>query len=224
MIPAHVRHAKAGCLREAANRGGHDTKAFGIALFRALTEQLHAEADTEHRLGQAAQYIHEARIAKHAHARTRGAHARQDNVTRRADRRRVGRERRVGAEALQGKTHRADIRATGIDKNHALHRLPFVLGSSSPSRRIAWRSVRATTLKQPSTMWCAFSPCTLRWRFAPSVSQSEQKKCGTSSVGTSPTRSRGNVPSKTKYGRPDRSSSARAALSSMGSAKPYRPM
>ena len=42
----------------------------------------------------------------------------------------------------------------------------------------------------------------------PAPSHNERKKCGTSSVAMSPTRSRGMLPSNTKYGRPERSSAA----------------
>src|SRR5690606_11846753 len=102
------------------------------------------------------------------------------------------------AESLERVAHRTEVGAAGIDQRQPHHNTPLVLGNWSPSRRIACRSARATTLKQASTLWWSLSPCTRRCRFRPPASHSERKKCGTSSVGRSPTRSRRNVPSNTK--------------------------
>ena len=42
------------------------------------------------------------------------------------------------------------------------HSTPLVLGSSRAFARIAWRSARATALKQASTLWWSLSPLHLQ--------------------------------------------------------------
>ncbi|MNV60987.1 hypothetical protein D3C71_1534760 [compost metagenome] len=96
----------------------------------------------------------------------------------------------------------------------------MVLGNAVPCRGRAWRSARASALKHASTLWWSLSPCTVKCRLSPAASHSERKKCGTSSVGMSPTRSRLNSPLNTKYGRPLKSSAALARVSSIGRVKP----
>src|ERR1700722_2084301 len=61
-------------------------------------------------------------------------------------------------------------------------------------------------------------------RAAPRASASERKKCGTSSVGNSPTRSRLKRPSHTKKGRPEMSSATCASASSLATNNPYLAM
>src|SRR6185437_17110519 len=95
-----------------------------------------------------------------------------------ADRFDITRQRRFHAEALQRVANGADVGPAGIHQHHAHTSTPLVVGNASPSRRMAWRRQRATTLKHASTMWCALSPRTARCRLAPSVSHSERKKCG----------------------------------------------
>ena len=58
--------------------------------------------------------------------------------------------------------------------------------------------------------------------FMPAASQSEWKKCGTSSVARPPTSARSKRPSKVKCARPERSSAACARVSSIGAAKSTR--
>ena len=61
--------------------------------------------------------------------------------------------RRVDAEPLEREAERREVRpARADDDDVAVHSVPFVDGSSSPRRAIAWRSVRATPLKHTSTM------------------------------------------------------------------------
>src|SRR5258708_15834042 len=99
---------------------------------------------------------------------------------------------------LQGETHRGDVGADAVH-NRQHQSTPLVLGISLPApRAMAGRSARPKPLKSVSTMWCVFSPLTLICSVAASASLSERKKWGTSSVGSSPTMSRENLPSKTK--------------------------
>ena len=90
-----------------------------------------------------------------------GAHTGENDVAGRAYRRGVGGHGCGGVEPLQGELQRGDVRAAGDDHDLApAHSAPLVLGSSVPSRRIAWRKLRPTPLKHDSIMWCVFSPCT----------------------------------------------------------------
>src|SRR5690606_30431024 len=105
---------------------------------------------------------------------------------------------RLHAQAFQRVADRAEVGAAGIDDDDAFagraHSTPLVDGRASPSRRMAWRSARASALKLASILWWSLSPRTLMCRFRPAASHSERKKCGTSSVGMSPTRSRAKLP------------------------------
>src|SRR5690606_15614314 len=137
-----------------------------------------------------------------AHAFGRGADARQDHPVRALQACRIGDHLRLHAQAFERIADRTEVCAPGIDDNDALagaaHSTPLVEGSASPSRRIAWRSARASALKPASTLWWSLSPLTLMCRFRPAASHSERKKCATSSVGMSPTFSRVNSPSNTR--------------------------
>ena len=56
------------------------------------------------------------------------------------------------AQALQRVADRPQVGATRIDECECGHSAPLVLGNSAPSRLIAWRSARASALKQASTL------------------------------------------------------------------------
>ena len=119
-----------------------------------LEKQLHAEADTEHRLAQVTQSAYKVLRFEPAHARTRRADSGQDHVAGRTDTCRITRWLSIDTEALKCITDRTDIGSTGIYQNYLgrAQSTPFVLGKSLPSTRMAWRRQRANTLKQASTM------------------------------------------------------------------------
>src|SRR5271167_874259 len=104
-------------------------------------------------------------------------------------------------QPFQGELQRGNVGAAAGDYDDIgfAHNTPLVLGNSTPSRRIACRRLRPTPLKHDSIIWCVFSPRTLTCSAAPRLSAKERKKCGTSSVGISPTRSRLKRPSQTKW-------------------------
>src|SRR3546814_150871 len=179
---------------------------------------------SEHGYLARAQRHVESALAQQRHRWRRRADAGQDDALGALQFVGIVGEARMHAQAFERVAHGPQIGATGVDDGHTLagpaHSTPFVLGNPSPSRRIASPSARATALKQASTWWWSFSPRTRRCRVMPAASHSERKKCGTSSVGRSPTRSRRKAPSKTRYGRPPRSSAALARASSIGSVNP----
>src|SRR5688500_5848373 len=199
LVPTHVRNGKMVAIWKSPYTPGKQAEARHIAFFRRLEHQLHADANTEQRLFERANRLDQARTLQATHAIRRGADARKQHMARRLKPRRIGREVGFDAEPLNGELKRCDVRAAAVDDGQASHQsVPFVLGSSVSVMRNACRSVRPTPLKHASIMWCVLSPSTLMLIAAPSVSASERKKCGTSSVGSWPTLSRPNLPSNTK--------------------------
>ena len=57
-VPAHVGHAQVGPVRESLEPGRHQAEQVGVVLFRRREQQLHAQADPQHRLLQGPQGIH----------------------------------------------------------------------------------------------------------------------------------------------------------------------
>src|SRR5688572_20190297 len=220
LVPAHVRHRQAVAVGEAADASRKQAETRDVAFLGRFEQQLHADANAEQWLAQVADRPGQVRVAQPFHAIGRSADARQDHVRGRSQRCRVGGDLRVDAKPLDREAQGRDVGSAAVDDRQPYHNIPFVLGSCVSVMRMAWRSARPTPLKHASIMWCVFSPLTLMLMAAPSVSASERKKWGTSSVGNWPTWSRPNVPSNTKYGRPDRSMATRASASSIGSMKP----
>src|SRR5690606_20690601 len=173
-------------------------QAFHVALVRTLVEQLHAQADAHQRHLQPAQRFHQALLAQAAHAFRRRAHPGQDHPLRTIQACGIAHHLRLHAQPLERLADRPQGGAASLDDDDAFagraHRTPLVEGKASPSRRTAWRSARASALKLASTLWWSLSPLTVMCRFSPAASHSERKKCGTSSVGMSPTFSRTKLP------------------------------
>ena len=116
----------------------------------------------------------ESGAAQARHGVVRRAHARQQHARRALDDAVIGGDHRVGAEARERRAQRGDVGAAAVDDDDAgAHRTPLVDGSSSPSRRNAWRSARPTPLKQASIMWCVFSPVMVTWTAALRLSASD---------------------------------------------------
>ena len=92
-----------------------------------------------------------------------------------------------------------------IATSRGAHSTPLVLGSSRAlaADRLPQAAADALEAGLDHVVACS-RRARVRCSAAPSASASERKKCGTSSVGSSPTRSRPKRPSHTKYGAPDR--------------------
>src|SRR3954468_11576680 len=86
------------------------------------------------------------------------------------------------AEPLEGKLDRSDVAVGEIDDGE-LHSTPLVLGSMSPSHRMASRNARPNALKHASVLWWSFSPSTFTWIAAPMLSASERNTCAVICVG-----------------------------------------
>src|SRR5690606_28492200 len=173
-------------------------EAWRVVLFGVLEQQLHAHADAQQGLLQAAQHVDQAECVQASHDRRRSRDPGQDHAVGGLDGVDVGTEYWIDAQPLQRAAHRADVGAARIDQDQAHQSTPLVLGSSAPSRRTAMRRARAKALKQASTLWWSLSPSTFRLRLSAAASHTERKKCSTSSVGISPTRSRLKLPSNTR--------------------------
>ena len=74
-VPAHVRHGDAGGVRQQSHAAGDHAERLGRALRGALEQHLHAEADAQHGLGEAAHAIDEALGLQAPHALGGGADA-----------------------------------------------------------------------------------------------------------------------------------------------------
>ena len=147
-----MRHGQAVAIREAAHAAGQQAETRDVAFLGRLEQQLHADADAEQRLAQAADRVDEARATQARHAIGSRADAGQDDMRCGAQRLRVRGEIRVDAESLDRVTQRRNVGAAAVDDRQPYHSVPFVLGSSVSVTRNAWRSARPTPLKQASIM------------------------------------------------------------------------
>src|SRR5258708_6349933 len=77
---------------------------------------------------------------------------RRDASFERSDRCWIRAQSRRRAEPPECKLDRTDVAIGKID-NRELHSTPFVLGSASPSPRIASRNAHPAALKQASVIW-----------------------------------------------------------------------
>ena len=137
-----------------------------LELLRALVQQLHSEAQPQHRhvLRAFAHELVEPALAQPAHRLREGADAGQDDSVGRSKRFVVGCEAHVGADALERLLDRAAVahpvvhhadrrsRRAFLRRRHAVS-VPFVDGTASLSIRTASRNARATPLKEASMMW-----------------------------------------------------------------------
>jgi hypothetical protein len=116
-----VRHARIGGLAHAHDLAGQQAEAGDLALLRGFVQQLHAEADAEQGHGKAAQRLDESLRRQAGHRRSRGADAGQDHALGIVEIGSLARDRWRNPEALERVADRAQVRATGIDDDHAHH-------------------------------------------------------------------------------------------------------
>src|SRR6185437_2897863 len=161
LIPSHVRHRPAGRRLQQPRGARNNTEALRHPLRRALEQQLHPEADAEHRLAQGRQQLREPGALQPLHRICRRSHAGQQDAGGGCYHACIGAHDGLGAQPLERELQRGEIGAAAVDDHGFGHNTPFVLGSSRLSRRSAWRSARPTPLKQASTIWWLFSPVTL---------------------------------------------------------------
>src|SRR3954471_15071682 len=179
--PAHVRHRPPRRGFEPADAARDEAEAGTILLLAGLEQDLHPEADAEHRLGEAADHRLEAAGAELRHRVAPGADAGEDDLVGARDGARVRRDERRKAEPSERDGARADIAAADVDDHR--HKTPLVLGTASPSRRRAWRRARPKALKQASVLWWSLSPVTRTWMAAPRLSARLRNTWGVISVG-----------------------------------------
>ncbi len=152
LIPTHVWHRPPRRGLQPPHGAGQDAEAFGRAFLRSSKQQLHAEADSQHGLRELRQEDCNRAAAQPLHRILRRADPRQHHARRGFDDSRVGADLSPGAESLECKLQRGEVGAAAVNDDRFHYSTPLVLGSSSPSRRMPWRSARPTLLKQPSIM------------------------------------------------------------------------
>jgi hypothetical protein len=159
-MPASSGEAAAsGCSRsEPAHATRQQAETGDLAFFGRFEQQLHADADAEQRRFARAQGDIEPAFAQQRHRRRGGADAGQDDALGIAEFGGIAHQPRRGADPAQRNHHRTEVGTAGVDQGEIAavgsdaHNAPLVLGSASPSRRIDWRSARATALKQASIL------------------------------------------------------------------------
>ena len=160
LAPAHVRDGHSRRRIERPHLTLEDSKALGCRLLAPLEQQLHAKTDAERRLGERAQAILQSGLLEALHCMSGGAYAGKHYPLSGADPCRIGSDERLCSKPLERQPDRSDIAISKVD-DRKVHRTPLVLGSASPSRRIASLSARPSALKQASVLWWSLSPSTL---------------------------------------------------------------
>jgi len=143
-VPAHVRY---GDVRRSIQQLGatfDDTQTVNAALGGSLQKKLHAQADSEHWLGQRADHLIEARVYQPMHCAGRRTHAGQQHAVRLTDPAGITGQFRFRAEPAQREAQRGDIRAAAVDDGHAHDRTPLVEGTDTPARASGRPSARVT--------------------------------------------------------------------------------
>src|SRR4051794_38724747 len=174
-------------------------------LLRPVERQLEAEADAQDRCARVeprAQRVVVAARAQTVHRRARRADAGQHCEVCAADV--VGDRRAEPAERDLDGAHVPGAVAADRD----VHRRPFVDGTPVPEVATAAASARPTALNAASATWCASCPDASTWMFARAACARLVSMCA-AIPGSHSRRS-------SAYGRPPRSTAARASASSIG--------
>src|SRR6185312_5330039 len=115
LVPAHMRHRQAAPARKRLDAPGEPAEAGYVTYGGALEQELHAHADAEHWLLQAAQAIDKAVLSELRHARCRRADTHQDDTLGRGDGLRIKREDGTNANPLEREQHAVDVLAPAGD-------------------------------------------------------------------------------------------------------------
>ena len=123
-VPTHVRNLQPAASREAANTGGENAEAFGIALLGALAKKLCADADAENRLRERGDEDIKLPIAQLLHGCGCFAHTREQHVCGAADDLFIGCEDIVRtAKAFQGVDDGADVAGVVVDDGYHIWKI-----------------------------------------------------------------------------------------------------
>ena len=113
--PSHVGHRAVRIAIQSFDGARHNAETIHIFLCRRLGQQLHAEANAQHRLLQATYDVNEPQVAKPLHCIRGSSHAGQDDPIGPAYLLRIGRQPSRAAEALTRVEQGRDIGSTAID-------------------------------------------------------------------------------------------------------------
>src|SRR5262245_14882840 len=201
--PAHARDAAAA---QADGAARHKPEPRDTAvLLRPLESELEAEADAEDRppaLEPLAQLFVVAALAQPRHRRARRADAGEHGDVGAGD---VVCD--LGAEPAERDLDRAHI-ARPVSADRGVHIVPLVDGTPSPERAAAAPSARPTALNAASATWCGSRPVASTW-MPPRAACARLPSMCPAIPGSCSSRS-------SAYGRPPRSTDARARASSIG--------
>ena len=126
-VPAHVGHFQPFG-PESADLVVENAEAFGVALFAAAAQQLHADADAQHGAFQRADHVRKSALAQLGHRAGSLADARKQDPFGRSNRGRVGRNPVFGSQPSEGVGHRTEVARVVVDDRN--HSVPLLLGSS----------------------------------------------------------------------------------------------
>src|ERR1051325_4877625 len=162
----------------------------------------------------------DARVGQPAHGGRKAAHARQHELLRARDGQRVGRHRERRARGTQRAGDVRRVRHRRVDQSDLHQITPFVLGIALPVTSFAIRTATANALKIASAAWCPLRPRSRStWMLHAHLFAHDLKNSSTSANGKSlwmSSISRSMGASKTRYGRPAKSTTTRASASSSG--------
>ena len=108
-----------------------------VILLAAFSQQLHTEANAQHRLGTGFNQFDQIALAQLVHRRLSRAHSRQKQFIGAQHHIRVAADLRLVAVAAHRGFHRIEVGAAGIEDHHVHQSTPFEDGSVSPWTRIA---------------------------------------------------------------------------------------
>src|SRR3954451_9269954 len=222
--PADVRDLVAIRLERSDDAAEQRQPAGALVLHRGVEEQLHAEADPEHRdagLDPPGDQLVQADFVDAAHRLREGADARQDHAVRGLDARGIRRDLGLRPDLLQRLLDRAQVAHPVVEDGDARHSVsvPLVEGTplSSGSIETATRSARENALNAASIMWCALDPeRTQRCSVILELLETARKNSSVSSESKPAMVTSGRSASKAQKGRPETSIAHSPSASSIG--------
>ena len=154
--PTHMRDGNGsdgGLARQAADPAGNQTQTRALALFTALEQKVHAEADAENvctRLVAVAERIGQSMLLEATHGMVERSDTGQDHLVSDGNYLGFPRHDRISANATAHVRNRSNIADAGIDDDELAHLRIETISISVPSpstRAMALAGVPATTVR-----------------------------------------------------------------------------
>ena len=145
--PAHVRHRHFGPGLQAADDARDEAEhRHAGSLLAGVEQKLLTEADAEKGAAEGADRLDQTEVRQPLHGEAGGADPGQDQAFRSGDRIRIGRQVDGRAESFEREPDGGDIPCAVRDNGDLAHKTPLVLGTVSPSMRMACRRARPKAL------------------------------------------------------------------------------